>query len=245
MQRYQIKIEYDGNKYVGWQYQKNGLSIQEILEKAIYKYLNEKIKVVGAGRTDAKVHAIEQSAHIDIKKKIKKDSFISGVNYFIGNHNVSILDLKKRKKNFHARHSAKRRTYHYLIINRRSSLALHKNRAWFVKKKLNTILMKKSLKLLIGTHDFSTFRAASCEAKSPIKTLEKAELVKKRDTIKIIFSSKSFLQQQVRSMVGSIKYVGQKKWTITEFKKKFKSKKRFNCAPPAPASGLYLKKVLY
>ena len=105
--------------------------------------------------------------------------------------------------------------------------------------------MKKSLKLLIGTHDFSTFRAASCEAKSPIKTLEKAELVKKRDTIKIIFSSKSFLQQQVRSKVGSIKYFGQKKWTITEFKKKFKSKKRFNCAPPAPASGLYLKKVLY
>ena len=139
----------------------------------------------------------------------------------------------------------KKRTYKYIILNRNSPSPLNKNRAWFIKKKLDINLIKKALKILKGTHDFSTFRASSCQAKSAIRTLDSATFKKLGEIIEITFSSKSFLQQQVRSMVGAIKYVGEKKWTLEQFKNNFKSKRRVNCAPPAPTCGLYLKKVKY
>ena len=157
----------------------------------------------------------------------------------------TILSIKKKENTFHARYSAKKRTYKYIILNRNSSSPLNKNRAWFIKKKLDINLIKKALKILKGTHDFSTFRASSCQAKSAIRTLDSATFKKLGEIIEITFSSKSFLQQQVRSMVGAIKYVGEKKWTLKQFKSNFKSKKRANCAPPAPACGLYLKKIKY
>jgi len=245
MQRYKITIEYDGTPFVGWQFQKNGLSIQEILQNAIFNFSKEKTVITGAGRTDSGVHALAQVAHFDLKKQINKKSFLPGINQHIGNKPVTVLKINKTNKNFHARFDAKKRTYQYTIINRQSPLALQKNKAWHIRKKLNVKDMKKGAKLLLGTHDFSTFRASSCGAKSPIKTIEKISIKKNKDKLILEFTSKSFLQQQVRSMVGCIKYVGEGKWKLDDFEQIFRSKKRIRCAPPAPACGLYLKNISY
>ena len=243
---YQIKVEYLGTNFVGWQIQKNGLSVQEVLEKALSKFLKEKIRVIGSGRTDAGVHASEQSAHFKTKYKIiDKNTFINSINFFLSKYPVSILNIKKKPSKFHARHSAKERVYKYFIINRRSSLVLDKNKAWHIKKKLDVELMKKGAVVLKGTHNFSTFRASNCQAKSPIRTLKKPLIKKSKNSIVFTFQSKSFLQQQVRSMVGSLKYLGEGKWNLKDFKKAFLSKKRSLCAPPAPPYGLYLHKVEY
>tara|TARA_B100001123_G_C15296916_1_gene1019561 strand:- start:1336 stop:2073 length:738 start_codon:yes stop_codon:yes gene_type:complete len=245
MQRYKINIEYDGTPFVGWQFQKNGISIQKVLQDAIFSFSQEKVVVTGAGRTDSGVHAFSQIAHFDLKKKIKKKNFLRGVNQYIGNKPVTILEVKKVKNKFHSRFDAKIRTYEYIIINRHSPLALEKNKAWHIRKKLNIKAMKRGAKLLEGTHDFSTFRSSSCQAKSPIKTIKKASIKKYGEKIIFKFTSKSFLQQQVRSMVGCIKYLGDETWNLDDFKKSFKSKLRSKCAPPAPACGLYLKNVAY
>ena len=246
MYKYHIKIEYDGTNVVGWQFQKNGISIQQILQNSFLKLLKEKIIVVGSGRTDAGVHAIEQSAHIESKKKnLDNKVFLNSINFFLKKYPITILSIKKKNKIFHIRYSAKKRIFKYLILNRKTKSPLNNDRVWFVKKKLDIDVMKKAIKVLEGTHDFSTFRASSCQSNTPVRTLESAVLKKSKDIIEIIFVSKSFLQQQVRSMIGALKYVGEKKWTIESFKNKFKSKKRINCAPPAPACGLYLKKVKY
>jgi len=245
MQRYKLKIEYDGTSFVGWQFQKNGLSIQEVLQQAIFNLSKEKVIVTGAGRTDSGVHALEQIAHFDLGKRIEKKKFLPGLNQHIGNKPITILKINKTNKKFHSRFDAKKRTYQYIIINRQSPLTLQKNKAWHIQKKLNIEEMKKAVKVLLGTHDFSTFRASSCGAKSPVKTMEKIFIKKSKDKITLNFTSKSFLQQQVRSMVGCIKYLGVGKWNIEEFKKSFKSKNRLKCAPPAPACGLYLKKIKY
>ena len=245
MQRYKIKIEYDGTAFVGWQFQKNGLSVQEVLQKAIFNFSREKVIVTGAGRTDSGVHALGQIAHFDLEKKIENKKLLLAFNQNIGNKLVTVLKINKTSKNFHSRFDAKKRTYEYLIINRQSQLALQKNKAWHIRKKLDIKVMKKGAKLLLGTHDFSTFRSSSCGAKSPIKTIENIIINKKKDKITLKFISKSFLQQQVRSMVGCIKYLGERKWSVNDFKKSFNSKNRAKCAPPAPACGLYLIKVTY
>jgi tRNA pseudouridine38-40 synthase len=245
MNRYKIRIEYDGTPFVGWQFQKNGLSIQQVLQDAIFNLSQERVNITGAGRTDSGVHALAQVAHFDLKKKIETTKFLRGINQLIGNKPVTVLKINKTNKKFHARFDAKKRTYQYTIINRQSPLALQKNKAWHIRKKLDVKAMKKGAKLLLGTHDFSTFRASSCAAKSPIKTMEKISIKKNKEKITLLFTSKSFLHQQVRSMVGCIKYLGDVKWTLDDFKKSFKSKNRLKCAPPAPACGLYLKKILY
>jgi len=245
MQRYKIKIEYEGTPFVGWQFQKNGKSVQEILQKAIFNFSREKVVVTGAGRTDSGVHALAQVAHFDLKKKIKKKNLLPAINQNIGDKPITVLKINKINKKFHARFDAKKRTYQYIIINRQSPLALQKNKAWHIRKKLDVKAMKNGAKLLLGSHDFSTFRASSCEAKSPIKTIEKILIKKNKEKITIEFTSRSFLQQQVRSMVGCIKYLGDGKWNLADFRKSFKSKNRLKCAPPAPACGLYLAKINY
>ena len=245
MQRYKIKIEYDGTPFVGWQFQKNGQSIQEVLQKAIFNFSKERVIVTGAGRTDSGVHALSQIAHFDLKKKIQKKNLLPAINQNISNKSVTVLKINRVNKNFHARHDAQKRTYEYLIVNRQSPLTLQKNKAWHIRKKLDIKAMKKGSKLLLGTHDFSTYRAASCGAKSPVRTIEKILIKKNKDKISLQFTSRSFLQQQVRSMVGCIKYLGEGKWSIDKFKNTFKSKKRSACAPPAPACGLYLKNIIY
>jgi tRNA pseudouridine38-40 synthase len=246
MLNYQINIEYLGYNYVGWQIQKNGTSIQSLIEKALTKTLKSKIKINGSGRTDAGVNAFEQSANFYTKIKINDEfKFLNTVNFFLKNTLISIISLKKRDKNFHARHSAKKRSYEYIILNRIGELTINKNRVWLVKKLLDIKKMRKGISYLKGTHNFSAFRASSCSAKSPIKKISKVNIKKIKDKIIITFESKSFLQKQVRSMVGCLKYVGEKKWKPSKIKSIINSKKRKLCAPPAPAEGLYLKKVTY
>ena len=246
MPRYQIYIEYVGTKFIGWQIQKKGQSIQGLIQQKLSKVLNEKIKIVGSGRTDSGVHAIEQSAHFDCKKKIKDSKkFLKSANFFLNKKLISILKIKKKNFTFHARYSAKMRSYIYIIYNRESPPSLNKDRVWHIKRKLNLNLMKKGAKKLTGTFNYSTFRASSCGAKSPIRTIKKFKVLKYKSIIKIKIQSKSFLQQQVRSMVGSLKYLGEEKWSIKYFEKVFKSKKRSLCAPPAPPCGLFLEKVVY
>ena len=246
MHRYQINIEYVGTKFIGWQIQKKGKSVQKTIQIIISRILKEKIKVVGSGRTDAGVHALGQSAHFECKKKILNlNKFLNSINFFLNKKYISILCIKKKKLSFHSRHQAKLRSYIYIILNRISPPSINKNRVWHVKKKLDFKLMQKGAKKLLGNHDFSTFRASNCYAKSPIKTLKKASIKKKNDKIIIQFESKSFLRNQVRSMVGCLKYLGEKKWDLKKFDKVFKSKKRVLCAPPAPPEGLFLARVVY
>ena len=243
---YLIKIEYDGTKFVGWQYQKNGMSVQEKIEKALSKIFKSKVKINGAGRTDKGVHALGQYANFKIDRKIDNEKqFLNSINFFLKKNLISVTKVKKKNILFHSRYNAKERTYLYKIINRVGSLSLNKNKAWHIKKKLNIELLKKGAKLLQGTHDFSTFRASSCTSNSPIKKMNSVQVKKRGDEIIIEFKSRSFLQNQVRSMVGSLEHLSCGKWTLNNFKNVFRSKKRSECARPAPACGLYLKNVKY
>ena len=246
MFKYQILIEYVGTNFRGWQVQKKGKTIQGLIQEKISKILKEKIILYGSGRTDTGVHALEQSAHFECEKEIINiDKFLKSINHFLNKDLITILKVKKKNKNFHSRFSAKLRIYNYVIINRLSRPVLDKNRAWHIVNKLDLKMMEKAAKKLIGTNDFSTFRASSCRAKSPIKTMESVKISSKNNKIEIEFKSQSFLQQQVRSMVGCLKYVGEKKWTLKKFIKVMNSKKRTLCAPPAPPEGLYLARVIY
>jgi tRNA pseudouridine38-40 synthase len=246
MPRYQILIEYAGSNFRGWQIQKKGKTVQGLIQEKISKLLKKKILIYGAGRLDSGVHAIEQSAHFDHNIEIKKkDKFIKSLNHFLRKENVTILAIKKKNNNFHARFSAKLRIYNYIIINRLSEPALEKNRCWHIIKKLNLHIMKKGAKKLIGTNDFSTFRASSCRAKSPIKTMKLVKIKSLKNRIEIEFRSQSFLQHQVRSMVGCLKYLGEKKWSLKRFESVMKSRQRSLCAPLAPPEGLYLSKIIY
>jgi tRNA pseudouridine38-40 synthase len=246
MHRYQILIEYVGSNFRGWQVQKKGNTIQGLIQEKISKLLKQKILVFGSGRTDTGVHALEQSAHFDCENKIHHlDKFAKSINHFLNKEGVSILSIKRKNNNFHARFSAKMRIYRYIIINRLSGPVLENNRGWHVMKELDLSLMKKGARKLIGTKDFSTFRASSCRAKSPIKTMKLVKIKSSKNKIEIEFRSKSFLQQQVRSMVGCLKYLGEKKWSLKKFESILRSKKRILCAPPAPPEGLYLTRVIY
>ena len=246
MPRYQILVEYAGSNFRGWQVQKNGKTVQGLIQEKISKLLKNKISIYGAGRLDSGVHALEQSAHFDTEINIKKkDKFLKSINHFLRKENIAILGLKKRSQNFHARFSAKMRIYNYIIINRLSEPVLEKNRGWHIIKKLDLNLMKRGAKKFVGTKDFSSFRASSCRAKSPVKTMKLVKVQASKDKINIEFRSQSFLQKQVRSMVGCLKYLGEKKWSLKKFENVMKSKKRALCAPPAPPEGLYLTKVIY
>ena len=246
MHRYKILIEYVGTNFIGWQIQSKGKSIQKLIQIKLSKLLKEKVLLIGSGRTDSGVHAIEQSAHFDSKKKIQNlDKFLKSINHFVNDMNVSITNIKKKKLDFHARFSAKQRIYKYIIFNRLSRPSIEKKRGWHVIKKLDISLMKKGAKKLLGTKDFSTFRSSSCNAKSPIRTMKSIKIKSIKGRIEIQFKSQSFLQQQVRSMVGCLKYLASKKWDLKKFDFILKSKKRILCAPPAPAEGLFLEKVIY
>ncbi len=246
MYRYQILVEYVGTKFVGWQKQLKGQTIQKEIENKLSKLLKQKITIYGSGRTDAGVHALEQSAHFDTKLNIKEvKKLIKSLNFFLNPKKISIINIYKRKQQFHARYSAKERIYKYFIINRLAAPTLENERAWHIRKKLDIKLLKEGAKKLVGKHDFSTFRASNCYAKSPVKKINKIKIKNIDKKIQIEFRSKSFLRNQVRSMVGCLKYLAENKWNMKKFENVFKSKKRKNCAPPAPAHGLYLAKVIY
>ena len=246
MHRYQILIEYVGTNFIGWQIQSKGKSIQKLIQVKLSTLLKEKVSLVGSGRTDAGVHALEQSAHFDCKKKIQNiDKFLKSINHFVNDAYISITSIKKKNLNFHARFSAKQRIYKYIIFNRLSRPSIESERGWHVIKKLDINLMKKGAKKLLGTKDFSTFRASSCNANSPIRTIKSIKIKFVKGRIEIQFQSQSFLQQQVRSMTGCLKYLAEKKWDLNKFDLVLRSKKRILCAPPAPAEGLFLEKVIY
>jgi tRNA pseudouridine38-40 synthase len=246
MHRYQVLIEYIGTNFVGWQIQSKGKSVQKLIQNRLSMILKEKVSLVGSGRTDSGVHATEQSAHFDCVKKIQNlDKFLRSINHFVNDKGVSILGIKKKNLNFHARFSAKQRVYKYIIFNRPSRPSLEKKRGWHIIKQLDINLLKKGSKKLLGTKDFSTFRSSSCNAKSPIRTIESIKIKSIRGRIEIQFKSQSFLQQQVRSMVGCLKCLAEKKWDLKKFDLVVKSKKRIFCAPPAPPEGLFLEKVIY
>jgi len=246
MHRYQILIEYVGTNFIGWQIQSKGKSIQELIQKKLSKILKEKVSLIGSGRTDSGVHAIEQSAHFDCKREIQNlDKFLKSINHFVNNLYVSITSIKKKNLNFHARFSAKQRIYKYVIFNRLSRPSIEKERGWHIIKELDVSLMKRGAKKLLGTKDFSTFRSSSCNAKSPIRTMKSIKIKSIKGRIEIQFKSQSFLQQQVRSMVGCLKYLAEKKWNLKKFNFVLNSKKRILCAPPAPSEGLFLEKVIY
>ena len=246
MIRYQLLIEYVGTNFRGWQIQKKGSTIQGLIQEKLTKLLKQKIILNGSGRTDTGVHAIGQSAHFDCENEIKDlTKFLKSINFFLNDKGIAIKKIKKRSNNFHSRFSAKERIYKYIIFNQISEPMIEKKRGWHVRKILDLDLIKKGAKKLEGTHDYSTFRASSCHAKSPIKTIKSVKIKSSKNRIEIQFRSQSFLQQQVRSMVGCLKYLGERKWDLKTFDKIFKSKKRVLCAPPAPPEGLFLVRVIY
>ena len=246
MHRYQIVIEYDGTNLYGFQIQKKGTTVQKLVQNIFSKILKEKIKIIGSGRTDRGVHSRGQSGHFDVEKKIINiKKFIYSSNFFLNKKFISILEIKKRNLKFHARYSAKERIYEYIILNRLAAPSIEKNKVWHIRKKLDINLMKKAAKILLGKNDFKTFQASNCYSLTSIKTLKKINIKKRNEKIEIQFKSKSFLRNQVRSMVGCLVYVAQKNWSLKKFEHIFKSKQRKLCAPPAPAHGLYLLKVNY
>jgi tRNA pseudouridine38-40 synthase len=246
MARYQLLIEYVGTDFRGWQIQKKGSTIQGLIQEKLTKLLKEKIILNGSGRTDTGVHAIAQSAHFDCKNNIMDlTKFVKSINHFLNDKGIAVTKIKKRSNKFHSRYSAKQRIYKYIIFNQISEPVIEKNRGWHVRKPLDLELIKKGAKKLIGTNDYSTFRSSSCHAKSPIKTIKSIKVKSLKNKIEIEFKSQSFLQQQVRSMVGCLKYLGEKKWDLKTFNKAFRSKKRILCAPPAPPEGLFLARVIY
>ena len=245
MKKYKCIVEYDGTSYVGWQRQTNGYSVQEAIETSLESVLQEKIKVYGSGRTDTGVHAKGQVIHFESSTNLDEYSITSALNHYLKKELVSILSTEIVNQNFDARRNATLRTYEYLIINRTAPLAIAKNKAWHVSKILNVKLISDAIKVFEGTHDFTTFRAASCEASSPIRTIDRTKVNIYNEEILITFQSRSFLQHQIRSMIGALKLVGEEKWGTQDLQSSLDSKDRSKCAALAPACGLYLFSVSY
>ena len=245
MPRYKAVVEYNGTNFNGWQSQPNGNTIQQYIEKSFLKINLNKTNIFGSGRTDSGVHALGQVFHFDYHKKIDCKKILLGLNHFLKKKNVSILSLYLVDDHFDSRRDAKLRTYKYKILNRIATPAILEKKVWHVSKNLNFEKMKKASNIFLGSHDFTTFRASSCEAASPIRDIIYSELKKKNDEIIYVIKSQSFLQHQVRFIVGAIKIVGEDRWTLKELKKALKIKNRTYCAPLAPACGLYLEHVKY
>ncbi|MEO1747617.1 MAG: tRNA pseudouridine(38-40) synthase TruA [Pseudomonadota bacterium] len=247
MPRYRMTIEYDGTPYVGWQRQTNGHAVQAAVEKAILGFTHEQVTLQVAGRTDTGVHALGQTAHADLSRDWDAGKVLEATNAFLAMHEerVSVIDCQKVDESFHARFSAQARHYLYRITNRTAPNALEHRRSWWIKKPLDVAAMQEASKAFIGTHDFTTFRAAQCQAKSPIKTLDKIAFERDEHDILIHVSAKSFLHNQVRSIVGTLKMVGEGRWDRAEVERRRDALDHQLCGALAPPHGLYLKKVDY
>lgn len=245
MPRYKLTLEYDGAPYVGWQRQANGLSVQQALEEAIFAASGEQVVANGAGRTDAGVHAIGQVAHVDLAKTWSGFRLSEALNALLAPQPIGVLSVEPVAEDFDARFSATMRHYLYRIVNRRAPLALERGHAWRVKRRLDLDAMREGAALLIGRHDFSTFRDSQCQAASPVKTLSRFEVERDGDMILMRLGARSFLHRQVRSMVGSLEHVGAGKWSAADLKDALEARDRARCGQVAPADGLYLTKVEY
>ena len=243
--RYRLTLEYDGAPFVGWQRQDNGPSVQGALEAAIEKLSGERVTVTGAGRTDAGVHALGQVAHFDLVKTFEPGKVRDALNYHLRPDPVSVLDAAEADGEFHARFSAVRRHYLFRILNRRSPPALDEGKVWHVSPKLEAEAMHVAAQFLVGQHDFTTFRAAECQAQSPVKTLDRLDVSQRGEEIHIEASARSFLHHQIRSFAGTLKLVGEGKWQPRDVKKALEARDRAACGPVAPPEGLYLVRVDY
>jgi len=245
MPRYKLTIEYDGAPFRGWQVQESDLTVQGVLEKAAKALSGEDVRVHGAGRTDAGVHAKGQVAHLDLSKAFRTDQVRDAMNAHLRPHPVGVLTAEQVAGDFEARFSAIKRHYLYRIVNRRADLALDLGHAWRVPKPLDTDAMHRAAQQLLGRHDFTTFRAAECQAKSPEKTLDQLDVVRAGENVNVIVSARSFLHNQVRSLVGSLVWVGEGRWSESDPRRALDARDRTACGPVAPPDGLYLMKVDY
>jgi tRNA pseudouridine38-40 synthase len=245
MPRYKLVIEYDGGPFIGWQVQGSGRSVQGLLAEAIEAFCGERAKVSGAGRTDAGVHALGQVAHVDLAKAWDPDTVRDAVTAHLRPHPVVVLAAEQVADTFDARFSAIKRHYRYRVVNRRTDLALDRGRAWRLPRVLDHAAMHAAAQRLVGRHDFTTFRHTDCQAKSPVKTLDRLDVERAGEELRIAASARSFLHSQVRSMVGALVFVGEGRWSADDLSAALAARDRKACAPVAPPEGLYLVRVDY
>ena len=245
MARYKLTLEYHGRPFVGWQRQTNGMSVQQALEEAIENFCGEAVALHVAGRTDAGVHALGQVCHVDLEKDTDADTVRDAVNFHVRPYTISILEAEGVDEEFHARFSAQERAYRYLITNRRGPLAVDRGLSWHVIPELDTDAMHAAAQSLLGNHDFSTFRATGCQADSAQRTLDALDVLRDGETITINARARSFLYHQIRNMVGTLKLVGEGKWSVGDVADALAAKNREAGGPTAPPEGLYLTEVVY
>jgi len=243
--RWRITVEYDGGPFVGWQRQDNGPSVQQAIEEAITGFSGEEVQVTGAGRTDSGVHALAQVAHFDLAREASADTVRDAINFHLKPRPVAVLDAQAAAADFHARFSALGRSYRYRIVNRRTPLTLEAGRAWQVAVPLDAGAMNEAAQVLVGRHDFTSFRAAQCQADSPLKTLDEITVARDGDLITFDVGARSFLHNQVRIMVGTLRQVGEGKWGPGEVGRALGARDRVAAGPTAPPHGLYLAAVRY
>ncbi len=245
MPRYRLTLEYDGGAFVGWQRQANGPSVQAALEEAVFAFSGERVTAMAAGRTDSGVHALAQVAHIDLDKAWPAKTVRDALNFHLGSVPLSALEAAEAPPGFHARFSAKGRRYLYRIVNRRARPRLDRGRVWHVPTPLDVAAMGRAARRLVGRHDFTTFRSIKCQATSAIKTLDALEVGRVGEEVRIEARARSFLHNQVRAIVGTIKLVGEGRWTADDVARALAARERGACGPTAPACGLYLVGVDY
>jgi tRNA pseudouridine38-40 synthase len=245
MPRYKLTIEYDGTPFIGWQVQDSGISVQGVITDAVAAFTGERAVVAGAGRTDTGVHALGQVAHVDLAREWDGGTVRDALNSHLRPHPVAVLTAERVAEDFDARFSAIKRHYLYRVVNRRADLTLEQNRAWRVPRPLDDKAMNEAAQKLVGKHDFTTFRAAECQAKSPVKTLDRLDITRYGDELRVRASARSFLQHQVRSMAGSLIHVGEGKWSADDLASALAARDRARCGQVAPPHGLYLVRVDY
>lgn len=245
MTRFRLTLEYDGGPFVGWQRQENGPSIQQALEEAVLATVQEECVVYGAGRTDAGVHALGQVAHVDIAKAIEPQRLMAAINFHVKPQPIAVTACEIADDEFHARFSATGRAYLYRIVNRRAPLVIDRGHAWLLSVPLNAGAMHAAAQRLLGKHDFTTFRATLCQAQSPVKTLDRLDVLRQGEEIQIIAEARSFLHHQVRNMVGTLRLVGEGKWSADDVTQALDARDRSAGGPTSPPDGLYLTRVSY
>lgn len=245
MPRYKLTIEYDGTPFVGWQLQADAMSVQQAIEEAIARFSGETVRTQTAGRTDAGVHARGQIAHFDLARQWDAFRISEALNYHLRPHPISILACQEVGGDFEARFSATARHYEYRILNRRARPAIEENKVWHVPVPLDAAAMHSAAQVLVGRHDFTTFRSAQCQANSPIRMLDHIEVSRSGDIVSIVTSARSFLHHQVRSMTGSLKLVGEGRWSVNDLQAALEAVDRARCGAMAPPTGLYLTGVDY
>jgi tRNA pseudouridine38-40 synthase len=243
--RFKLTVEYDGGPFVGWQRQENGSTIQQALDEAILRITGESADVQGAGRTDAGVHALGQVAHVDIEKEIAPDKLRDALNFHLKPAPIAVLAVETAAPDFHARFSAIGRAYLYRIVNRRAPLTVDHSRAWRVGTPLDAAAMHEAAQVLVGTHDFTTFRATECQSKTPVKTLDRLSVHRIGEELQVIAEARSFLHHQVRNIVGTLRLVGAGKWSKDDVAAALEARDRTRGGPTAPPDGLYLTRVTY